>query len=191
MSEFNKDHDNFSTNFSLKDFTSILIGIYFLVAAYGIQFILDGFLIDGNVMGMMSVEIIEVLIIVIVFFLFLFSSLALFFKGKRVAKKFHYKLWNGKTKAIFWKYLIGNLLLFCVLLLLLNKGHVNYITPSFLLFYGILLFLLKNKKRKDLLILSLISILLAILCILIPTYWYSSLCILGIAHISFGIVVRK
>ena len=103
MSEFNKNHDNLSINFILKGFTSILIGVYFLVAAYLIKFILDGFLIDGNPMGMMSAEIIEILIIVITFFLFLFSSLALFFKGRRTAKKNHYKLWSEKTKAAFWK----------------------------------------------------------------------------------------
>lgn len=191
MSEFNNNHDNLSINFILKGFTGILIGVYFLVAAYSIKFILDGFLIDGNVMGIMSVEIIEILIITIVCFVFLLSSLTFFFKGKRVAKKFHCKLWNAKTKTTFWKYFIGNLLLFCLLLFLLNKGFVYYITPSFLIFYGFLLFILKNKKRKDVLILSLISILLGVLCILIPMYWYSSLCILGIAHISFGIVAKK
>ena len=191
MSEFNKNHDNFSINFILKGFTSILVGIYFLMAAYAIQFILDGFLIDNHPMGMMSAEIIEGLIIVIAFFLFLFSSLALFFKGRRTAKKFHYKLWNGKTKSAFWLYFIGNLFLFSVLYFLLNNGHVNYIGPTFLLFYGILLFILRNKKHKNLIILSLISILLGVLCISIPMYWYSSLCILGIAHISFGVVVRK
>ncbi|MGB0879971.1 MAG: hypothetical protein ACPGTO_05345 [Polaribacter sp.] len=191
MSEFNKNHNNLFINFMLKGVTSILIGIYFLIAAYGINFILDGFLIDGNVMGMMSAEIIEILIITMVCFVFLFSSLAFFFKGKRTAKKNHHQLWNEKTKVVFWKYFIGNLLLFCLLLFLLNKGYVNYITPSFLIFYGILVFILKNKKRKDVLILSLISILLGVLCLLIPMYWYSALCILGIAHISFGIVVRK
>ena len=79
--------DNFQNNFSLKGFTSILIGAYFFIAGYLIKTILDGFLIDDNPFGMLSIEIIEVFIIVIAFFVFLFSSLALFFSGKRNAKK--------------------------------------------------------------------------------------------------------
>jgi len=184
-------HDNFSINFSLKGFTSILIGIYILLGVYGIQFILEGFLIDGNPMGKMSTEIIEVLMFGIVSFVFLFSSLALFFKGRREAKNFHYKLWNGKTKTAFWKYIFGIIALFCLLLAIKNSGAINYIAPVFLFFYAILLFIFKNKERKNILVLSVLSILLAIVCLLIPSYWYSSFCILGVAHITYGIVVRN
>ena len=55
-------HDNFLVNFSLKGITSILIGIYIVIGAYALQFILDGFLTDGNPLGMMSTEIIEIFI---------------------------------------------------------------------------------------------------------------------------------
>ncbi|WP_288955388.1 hypothetical protein [uncultured Polaribacter sp.] len=183
-------HDNFQINFSLKGFTSILIGVYFLLGSYVIKTLLDGFLIDDNPAGMMSVEIIEFLVIGIALFVFLFSSLALFFAGRRNSKRFQYKLWNGKTIAAFFKYFIGFVIMLIVLVIIKNQGFIDYLTPTFLVLYGILLFVFKNKERKQLLVLSGLCLLLALMCILIPSYWYSSLSILGVAHITYGVVVK-
>lgn len=184
-------HDNFEINFSLKGFTSILIGAYIFTAGFLIKTILDGFLIDDNPLGMLSAEIIEIIIIAIVFFVLLFSSFALFFSGKRNAKKLHHKLWNRKTKTAFQKYVLGAIIIFTALLLLLNQGFIDYLTPTFLGIYGVLLFLFKSNERKNLLILSGASVLLAVMCFLIPTYWYSSLSIIGIAHVAYGMVVKN
>ena len=185
------NQDNFSINFTLKGFTSILIGVYFFLAAYIIKTMLDGFLIDDNVMGMMSAEIIEFLIISITFLLFLFSSLALFFKGKRASKKNKFKLWNAKTKSAYRKYLLFTVIIFTALIVLMNLGYVDLITPIFLFLYGVMLLLFKTKERKNLIVLVGLSLLLAVTCFLIPTYWYSSLVILGIAHITYGVVVKN
>ena len=168
-------HNTFEINFSLKGFTSILIGAYFFIAGYLIKTILENFLIDNNAMGMFSPEIIEVVVIAIVFFHFLFSTLALFFGGRRTAKRFDYKLWNTETKIAFRNYIFKVIVIFSVLIILMNLGFINYLTPVFLTLYGILLFLFKNKQRKNLLILSSLSILLAVVCFLIPSYWYSSI----------------
>ena len=81
--------------------------------------------------------------------------------------------------------------MFVLLIFLEKQGLIDYLTPTFLIIYGALLFLLKCKERKNILILSGLSVLLAIMCILIPTYWYSSLSILGIAHITYGVVVKN
>ncbi|WP_397447400.1 hypothetical protein [Polaribacter sp. R77954] len=185
-----KQH-NFELNFSLKGNASIQIGIYFLIAAFAIKNILEGFLIDDNAFGMLSTELVEVFITIITFGTFLFSGLALYFKGKRKAKKADYQLWNAKTKKIFWLMILSFIAIFVLLLLLLNLGFVDMLTPTFLLLYGLLIFLNKNKKRKDLLVLTGICLLLAIITMLIPGYWYSSLFILGIAHITYGLVVRN
>ena len=185
------NQDNFSINFTLKGFTSILIGVYFFLAAYIIKTMLDSFLIDDNLMGMMSAEIIEFLIISITFLLFLFSSLALFFNGKRTSKKNNYKLWNAKTKSAFKKYLFFNAIVFVALIALMNFGYIDFITPIFLILYGFILFYFKSKDQKNLIILVGLCLLLAIICFLIPTYWYSSLVILGIAHITYGVVVKN
>lgn len=184
-------HDNFEVNFSLKGFASIQIGIYLLVAAFLIKSILEGFLIDDNPLGMLSAELVEIFIITIALFTFLFSSLAIYFKGRRKAKKFQYKLMNKKTKAVFGKYLLSFIILFFILVFLTKQGFINYITPVFLIAYGLILFLLKNKERNKLLVISGICLLLACICFLIPNYWYSSIFILGIAHATYGIVVKK
>ena len=183
------DNNNL-VNFSLKGFTSILIGAYIFIAGYVINTILNGFLIDDNPMGMLSVEIIEILIISIILFVFIFSSLALFFKGKRKVKKDNYKLWNTETKNSFRTYILGIVIIIISLFVLNSLGLIDYLTPISLILYGILLFILKNKERKNILILSCLTIFLAIICILIPSYWYSSLSILGIAHIAYGVAVK-
>ena len=183
--------DNFGINFSLKGFVSIQIGLYFLLASYFIKTILEGFLIDDNPFGMLSAEILEIFILVIAFFLFLFSSLALFFKGRRNAKKNQLKLFNTTTKTAFFKYLISFLVLFLILFFLMKLGYIDLITPSFLIIYALILFLFKEKESKNLLIISGICILLAVICFLIPSYWYSSLFILGVAHITYGVVVKS
>jgi hypothetical protein len=115
----------------------------------------------------------------------------LFFKGKRASKRFQHKLWNGKTKAAFWVYLIWFLSTLSISMFLMNKGFIDYITPAFLILYAILLLIFKHKERKNLLIISGICALLAAICFLIPTYWYSSLFILGIAHATYGVAVKN
>jgi hypothetical protein len=183
-------HDNFYVNLILKGFTSILIGCYFFGGAFLMKSILDGFLVDDNPLGMLSAEIIEMLFLVILLAVFIFSSIALVFGGRRVAKKYQYKLWNSKTKKTALIYLLIVLVTFTTLVLLLNSGFVNYLTPAFLILYGLLLFLLKNKDRKQIFILSGLAFALALICFLIPGYWNSALSILGIAHIAYGVVVK-
>lgn len=183
-------YDTSEVNFSLKGFASIQIGIYILIAAYLIKQLLSGFLIDDNFVGTLSIELIEYAVIGIVFFTFLFSFFALYFKGRRKSKKFKYKLWNTRTKKSFWLSIFGFILMFLVLFFLKNESFINLITPSFLLLYGLFIFLNKQKKRKDLLVFSLICLGLAVISALIPSYWYSSLFILGLAHIAYGVVVK-
>lgn len=184
------NHDNFEINFSLKGNASIQIGIYILLAAYIFKYVLDSFLVDDNPVGMLSVEILEFIVVGVAFLAFLLSGFALYFKGKRKAKKFDYKLWNGKTKKNFWLLLLSLIGIFAILFTLTSLGYINFITPTFLLLYGLLIFLNKNKSRKNLLIITGVCMLFAVLCMLIPSYWYYSLFILGIAHITYGFSVR-
>jgi hypothetical protein len=183
-------HDNHEVNLILKGFTSILVGFYLFFGAYVIKSVLDGFLIDDNLVGMFSVEIIEFISIGILFLVFLFSSLALIFAGKRIAKRHQFKLWNAKTKKTSLQYLAGTSTLFTVVILFMNEGLIDAITPAILITYGLLLFIVKNKDRKQLLILSGLSFGLGFLCLVFPGYWSSALSILGIAHAAYGIIVN-
>jgi hypothetical protein len=183
-------YDNFEVNFNLKGFSSILIGIYFFLLSIAYKYVITNFLVDDHTLGMLSPQIIEIIFISLAGIFILFSSLALFFSGKRSSKNFHLLLWNGKTKVAFLKYVIGIVFLFALLIILMNLGLVDYITPSFLFTYAIFLLLVKSNFRKNIIILSLLSLLLGIYCFIIPSYWYSSFTILAIAHATYGIVER-
>ena len=54
-----------------------------------------------------------------------------------------------------------------------------------------MLFTFKNKARKNLLILAGLNVFLALICLLIPSYWFASFSILGIAHITYGVVEKN
>jgi hypothetical protein len=183
-------HDNFEVNFTLKSYSSMLIGIYFFLLAYVYKYIFDSFLVDDHALGLLSPQIIEIVFISLAAVFVLFSSFSLFFTAKKTAKSFHLLLWNGKTKAVFLKYLIGIAIVFSTLITLMNHGFIDFITPTFLILYALFLFLTFNKTRKSLFVLGGLSLMLGVLCIAIPEYWYSAFTILGIAHITYGIVQR-
>ena len=100
-------------------------------------------------------------------------------------------LWNDKTRAAVKKYSGVIFVTFIALIVLKNLELTNYLAPTFLVLYGTLLFLFKHEERKNLLVLAGLSILLAAMCLLIPTYWSSSLSILGIAHVAYGVVIKE
>ena len=183
-------NDKFQINFSLKGFTSVLVGAYFFIMGYLIKTILEEFVTDDSPLGMLSIEIIEVFIITLIFCGVLFSSLALFFSGKRNAKKKQSLLWNKKTKTAFRKYLLFVIVAFSSLILLHNLGFVEYLMPAFLIIYALFLFTFKNKVPKNLLILVGLNLFLALICFLIPSYWHASFSIIGIAHITYGVVEK-
>jgi len=183
-------HDNFEVNFSLKGFTSILIGVYFFLLSSAYKYILDSFLIDDHALGMLSPQVIETIFISLAVLFVFFSSFALFFSAKRIAKSFKTLLWNGKTKVAFVKYLLAIAAIFVVLTTLMSLGFIDFITPSFLLMYALFLLIFKNKARKNILILVGLSLLLGIYCFVIPSYWYASFTILAIAHATYGVVER-
>ena len=184
-------HNNHEVNFILKGFTSILIGFYLFCGAYLIKSILNGFLIDDHLAGMFSAEIIELVALGILFLVFLFASLAVFFAGKRMAKRHQFKLWNGKTKKMAFRYLFLIAFFSSLLVVLMNVGLIDFIAPAFLVSYGLILFVLKgDSSRKKILALSGLAFALGCLCFFIPDYWSSAVSILGIAHVAYGIVVN-
>lgn len=191
MSKNKNLHDNFSLNFVLRSFNSIQIGGYILLAAFLLKSSLLGFIADENPMGMLSIEIIEILQIGIVVLVALFSSLALFFSARRQARKFQFKLWNKKTKRYFWYYFLGLFIGIVVLNFITNSGNINFLIPVFLVYYGALLVVLNPKRKKVLYLISAICLLLSFIVFIIPTYWYSSLLILGTSHVVYGLVNRQ
>ena len=81
---------NSEVNFILKGVNSIQIGIYFLLFAYLTKQILSGFISDSSMLGMMSIEIVEVMLISLGIFFVIFSYFALFFSSRRTCRKSFY-----------------------------------------------------------------------------------------------------
>jgi L-asparagine transporter-like permease len=191
MSKNKNLHDNFSLNFVLRSFNSVRIGLYFSLGAYLLKSSLQNFIADENPMGMLSIEIIEILQISIVFLVALFSSFALLFSARRQSRKFQFKLWNAKTKRFFWIYLIAIVIGIFLLNFIANSGNIIFLAPTFLVYYGAFLAILNSEKKKNLYLISGISLLLAFLVYIIPTYWYSAILIVGASHIVYGLTHRK
>ncbi|MCL7763668.1 hypothetical protein MPF19_09605 [Polaribacter sp. Z014] len=183
-------NDNIKINFSLKGYTSILIGAYFFISNHFIKTILDSTIIEESPLAKTSPESIKTIVISILFLVFLLSSFTLFFFGKRNAKKLQHQLWNAKTKAAFKKYILGIIIITTILIILMNLGFINYLTSTFLVLYGVFLFLFKNKESKDLLVLASLCILLGVLCFLIPSYWSSAISIIAIVHVTYGFIAK-
>jgi threonine/homoserine efflux transporter RhtA len=182
---------NTAQNFILRGFNSIQVGIYLLISAFLLKSLLDGFLSDVSMLGMMSIEIIETVGFALVLFVFVFSGIAVFFSSRRRLKKSGFKLWNKKT----WTHL-AIYVLWCVTgiaLLFYQKadGYSMYLAISFLFMLGLTLALLNSQRKKPLYLLAVMSIGLAVISYLIPSYWYSSLLIMGGAFIVYGIMIRK
>ncbi|MFY0603651.1 MAG: hypothetical protein JXQ93_06850 [Flavobacteriaceae bacterium] len=186
----NNTQDSNSPNFILKGFNSIQIGLYFIASAYLINGCVTNFLIDDTIMMFMSIQLIEFFVISIIFFLFLFSSFALFYSNRRNARKLNEKIWNPYSKKRFWIYLVHFIIGLSILILLYSNGLFNWLASVGLLLYGLLLITLSNFK-KPFYILASIAFLLAIMSFIIPTYWYSSILILGASHFVYGVVVKK
>jgi len=176
---------NLSVNFILKGLSSICIGFYFLIGSYLMKLIITPFLIEDYYADVTSVF----LLVAVVFLVFVFSILTLYYFGNKAAKKQNIRLWNAASKTVAKKFFTGIIILFLVLFILLQFNFYNYLTPTFLILYGFLLYFLRQNQRKGFIIIASLCLFLGIICFLIPSYWYSSLTILGIAHITYGVVV--
>ena len=175
-------------NFSLNKTASILIGSFLFIGTFLINSIIEGVEFYSNDTTIIFSLKTKFYIAVTTFLIFLFLILSIIFIEKIKAKKLDYTFWNSLTKDTFTNYSITLFSLFVILIFLLNQNYINLLAPFFLASYALILFLFKHKKDKNLLVISSICILLSIICFLIPSYWDSSIYILGIAHITNGII---
>ncbi len=185
---FSMNSDN--QNFILKGFNSIFIGFYMIVGAFLMHSSIEGFIAENNPMGMLSIEIIETICFFIIILVLVFSMLAIFFSSRRMCRKNGIHLWNDVTKKyflLFFLMAVGGLFL----LLFVKNIEVNYITPLFLGLLGLILAVQNTQRKKQLYFLTVIYLLLAVIVFIIPTYWYSSIFIVGGSFFVYGISVRK
>lgn len=185
----NITQDTKSPNFVLKGFASVQVGVYFLVSAYLLKKMVENFLVDDTFMMFMSVQLIEYFAVGVLFFLFLFSSFALFYSSRRRARKVDKKIWNAASKKRFWIYLIHFIVGITILLLTYSNGLYNLLGSVGLVLYAFMLISLSGYNKAYYLFAGL-SVLLAVMSFIIPTYWYSSMLLMGVAHFAYGIVKR-
>ncbi len=190
MDDTTKIQNTTSPNFVLKGFTSIQVALYFLASAYLIKKTIGNFLIDDTFMMFMSVQLIEFFIVGILFLLFLFSSLAIFYSNRRKARKLEQKIWNPASKKRFWIYLTHIIISVSILILLYSNGLYNYVGPIGLILYAFLLTAL-SASNKTFLLFAFVVVLLAVMTFIIPSYWYSSMLLIGVGHFAHGVVVKN
>ena len=175
--------------FSVKGFLSVQIGLYILLASYLIKSSLDGYVLEGFAGNELSTEQISLFIQLLVILTFLFSGLTLFFFGNHRARRSKQSLWDNRTKSEALKFLISFLVVFAVLYMLYTKNLNEYLGPVFLIGFGIH-HILQTPISKEKLLIPALCLLLTIICIIIPSYWYPSLLILAMAYITYGVAVK-
>jgi len=179
--------DTKSPNFILKGFTSVQVGLYFLASAYLIKKTIGNFLVDDTFMMFMSIQLIEFFVVGILFLLSLFSSLAIFYSNRRRVRKLNQKIWNPISKKRFWLFLTHVIISISILVLLYSNGLYNYVGPVGLILYAFLLTAL-SASNKAYLLFAFVALLLAVMSFVIPTYWYSSMLLIGVVHFAYGVV---
>ena len=181
---------NTAQNFILKGFNSIQIGLYMLLGVYVINAAILGFIADSNPLGMLSIEIIESICMFMVVLVSFFSMFAVFFSSRRAARKAGVAVWNAASKKQFGLYALA-VILGMFLLSLAKNTAVNYATPFFLGYVGLLMALFNAQRKKAYDLLVALCLVLAVVVVVIPTYWYSSVLILGGSFFVYGITNRK
>ena len=182
---------NNSRNFTLFGHNSILIGTYLLLFVYALRSMLDGFLLETSMLGMMSIEIIELTGLSFTILFAILSGTAVFFSCRRNCRKNHIKVWNTPTKRQALLYLTCTMIFIVAMLLSSSLGLSHFLSPIFLSAIGIILLVLNKKRTQAPWLMTVLALALAMLTIFIPMYWYSALLILGIAFVVYGMTVKK
>jgi|SaaInl59LU_5_DNA_1037362.scaffolds.fasta_scaffold58270_1 hypothetical protein len=173
--------------FSFRGLSSVLIGIVILIFSYGIQYAIE----DGNfndkmlvLKGKHQIRNFNILMVIIAFLLF---PISIFSAEKIKSKKLGlHKIHQNIIKVLF-KYTLTLCGLFIILIIISQNSFFSYITPVFLVFYSCILAVFEQKKQQDLFLIVGLCLFLSLITIMIPSYWYYSLYILGVAHITYGI----
>ena len=182
---------NNSRNFTLFGHNSILIGTYLLLFVYALRSMLDGFLLETSMLGMMSIEIIELTGLSFTILFAILSGTAVFFSCRRNCRKNHIKVWNTPTKRQALLYLTCTMIFIVAMLLSSSLGLSHFLSPIFLSAIGIILLVFNKKRTQAPWLMTVLALALAMLTIFIPMYWYWALLILGTAFVVYGMTVKK
>ena len=173
--------------FSFKGLSSLFIGIIILIVSYAIKYSLENGNLIHEILALKSKHQIQNFNILIVSIAFLLFPISVFSAEKIKNKKLGLPKIHQNTIKVLFKYALTLSGLFIVLILINQNTLFNYITPIFLVIYSCILVVFEQKKQPGLYIIVGVCLFLSLITLMIPSYCYYSLYILGIAHITYGI----
>jgi len=182
---------NTSYNFKLRKRPSLFTGTYIILATLIIKLTIEGFTTEASPFGFLTVNYLESFIVIITVLTFLFSLLALFFGNRKHQRKIGFKLWNRNSKKSLLLVITFVALLYFIEFYLLRIGEEQFIIPTFLIGYGIILMSLNFSRSKMLFIFSMISICIGFIPLFVEGFGFYSLFTLGISHYVFSFVKNK
>lgn len=182
---------NASYNFRLRKRPSIFIGIYIVLGTLLIKTTIEGFSTDSSPFGFLTVNFLENFIFIITLLVVLFSLLALFFGNRRYERKIGNKIWNSNSRKQLLLLILLLILMYVVAFYFLRNGTEQFIIPSFLIGYGLILVFLNFSKKKELYNFSMVVFLLGIFALYIPVSDFMFLFALGVSHVLYGMIKKK
>ncbi len=182
---------NNAYNFKLRSTASFFIGTYFILGIVLIKTIIAGFIAVDSPFSFLTVNFLELCIFIITFLVFLFSILALFFGSRRNTRKIGNKVWNQNSKKMMWLLAILLIVLYGIEFYLLRIGEEAFIIPTFIMGYGILLFLLNFSKTIPIYLFSMACFLIGFVPLFIDGFEFYSLIALGVSHYVYGLSTFK
>ena len=187
--ENSNQNNTFASNFRVNGIVSISIGLYFLAAAYLIKSSLDGYVLDGYSSGKLSEASIPLFIGMMTVLTLLFSGFTIYFFARHRSRIQKQALWNSPTQQAALRYGMALVIIGIVLFTLKAYGSNEFLVPAFLIGFA-LHSLWQTGLRKEQLLIPGLCVLLTAVCLVIPSYWYPSLLMLGVAYITRGIAYK-
>ena len=182
-----------STKFlSLSGWAGVLAGIYAICGAF-IAYRFLGFEpgssnYDSMYAGSASFNLPQIILVAIVILLLAIVT-AVFFSYKKAVKRGE-KLWNATSRRLLANMAVPLVAGGILLLILISKGFVGFMTPLTLIFYGLALYNAGRFTFEAVKYLGLIQIFLGLLASYFISYgllfWALGF---GVAHIVYGIYI--
>ena len=176
-----------STQFiSLSGLSGILAGIYALIGAFIVNYLLEQNKYDVVIIEGQTFK----LIILTAFVVLLLSLTTAFLMTKQKANKLGEKIWNSSSKRLLINFCIPLFTGGIFAILLLRHGVYGLIAPIILIFYGMACLNASKYTLKDVRYLGITEIILGLIAVEFSGYGlYFWVLGFGICHIVYGAVM--
>jgi hypothetical protein len=180
---------------SLSGLSGILAGVYALIGASIVYKELYPQLpkLNRSTIGLfygsdMSVNALYVLAVALIVFIVSIGTGV--FLTIRKAKKNNQPVWGNTSRTLLLNMLVPLITGGVLILILLNRGYYNVVSPLCLIFYGLALINASNFTFKDVRYLGLLEIILGLISACIPNYGLQFWAIgFGVLHIIYGSIM--